>query len=68
MLAEGSKYNHFASGFDYTFGFNFFYTIEQLFKENKSATTINVKANETLALTIRATEDTSTTQTTGTRC
>jgi len=40
MMAEGSKYNHFASGFDFTFGFNFFYTIEQLFKENKPATTI----------------------------
>jgi glycosidase len=40
MLAEGSKYNHFASGFDYTFGFNFFSTLEKLFKENKSAVTI----------------------------
>ncbi|UUF15753.1 MULTISPECIES: alpha-amylase family glycosyl hydrolase [Flavobacterium] len=40
MLAEGSKYNHFASGFDYTFGFNFFSTLEKLFKENKPATTI----------------------------
>ncbi|KRD63034.1 alpha-amylase [Flavobacterium sp. Root935] len=40
MLAEGSKVNHFASGFDYTFGFNFFRTLEQLFKNNKPATTI----------------------------
>lgn len=40
MLAEGTKVNHFASGFDYTFGFNFFSTLEKLFKENKSATTI----------------------------
>lgn len=40
MLAEGSKYNHFASGFDYTFGFNFFSTLEKIFKENKSAVTI----------------------------
>lgn len=47
MLAEGSKVNHFTSGFDYTFGFNFFYTIEQLFKENKPATTIqNSNATE----------------------
>lgn len=40
MLAEGSKVSHFVSGFDYTFGFNFFSTLEKLFKENKSATTI----------------------------
>ena len=40
MLAEGSKVNHFASGFDYTFGFNFFSTLEKVFKENKPATTI----------------------------
>lgn len=40
MLAEGTKVNHFASGFDYTFGFNFFSTLEKLFKESKSATTI----------------------------
>jgi len=40
MLAEGSKVNHFASGFDYTFGFNFFSTLEKVFKESKPATTI----------------------------
>lgn len=40
MLAEGSKVSHFVSGFDYTFGFNFFSTLEKVFKENKSATTI----------------------------
>ena len=40
MLAEGTKVNHFTSGFDYTFGFNFFSTLEQLFKESKPATTI----------------------------
>jgi glycosidase len=40
MLAEGTKVNHFASGFDYTFGFNFFTALEKLFKENKPATTI----------------------------
>jgi glycosidase len=40
MLAEGSKTSHFVSGFDYTFGFNFFSTLEKLFKENKAATTI----------------------------
>ena len=40
MLAEGSKASHFTSGFDYTFGFNFFSTLEQLFKDSKPATTI----------------------------
>jgi glycosidase len=40
MLAEGSKVNHFASGFDYTFGFNFFSTLEKVFKESTPATTI----------------------------
>ena len=40
MLAEGSKTSHFTSGFDYTFGFNFFSTLEQLFKDGKPATTI----------------------------
>jgi glycosidase len=40
MLAEGSKTSHFTSGFDYTFGFNFFSTLEQLFKDSKPATTI----------------------------
>ncbi|MFV5694270.1 alpha-amylase family glycosyl hydrolase [Flavobacterium sp. LB3P122] len=40
MLAEGTKVNQFAAGFDYTFGFNFFSTLEKVFKENKSATTL----------------------------
>lgn len=40
MLAEGTKVNQFYAGFDYTFGFNFFSTLEQLFKENKPATTL----------------------------
>jgi glycosidase len=40
MLAEGSKNSHFTAGFDYTFGFNFFSTLEKVFKEGKSATTI----------------------------
>ncbi|MFV8374884.1 alpha-amylase family glycosyl hydrolase [Flavobacterium sp. LB1P71] len=40
MLAEGSKVTQFAAGFDYTFGFNFFSTLEKVFKENKSATTL----------------------------
>ena len=40
MLAEGTKVSHFAAGFDYTFGFNFFTTLKKVFSENKPATTI----------------------------
>lgn len=40
MLAEGSKPTHFQSGFDYTFGFNFFGAMKNLFEENLSATTL----------------------------
>ncbi|MBP6181305.1 alpha-amylase family glycosyl hydrolase, partial [Flavobacterium sp.] len=40
MLAEGSKVSQFAAGFDYTFGFNFFSTLEKVFGESKSATTL----------------------------
>lgn len=40
MLAEGSKVNHFAAGFDFNFGFNFFSALEKVFGENKSATTL----------------------------
>lgn len=47
MLAEGSKVNHFASGFDYTFGFNFFSTLEKVFKDNASVATLqNSNATE----------------------
>lgn len=40
MLAEGTKVNHFATGFDYTFGFAFFDGLKKVFSEGKSATTI----------------------------
>ena len=40
MLAEGSKVNHFTSGFDYTFGFGYFGALKKVFSEGKSATTI----------------------------
>lgn len=47
MFAEGSKVSHFTSGFDYTFGFNFFSTLEKIFKENLSASTLqNSNATE----------------------
>jgi glycosidase len=40
MFAEGSKVNHFAAGFDYTFGFGFFDSLKKVFSEGKSVTTI----------------------------
>lgn len=40
MLAEGSKVNHFVAGFDFTFGFGYFDALKKVFKEGKSATTI----------------------------
>jgi glycosidase len=40
MLAEGTKVNHFAAGFDYTFGFNFFSAMEKVFSESKPATSL----------------------------
>lgn len=38
MLAEGSRLNHFQAGFDFTFGFNYFSSLEQVFKGAKTAT------------------------------
>lgn len=47
MLAEGSRVAHFQSGFDYTFGFNFFGAIKNVFETNNSATTLqNSNATE----------------------
>lgn len=40
MLAEGSKASHFVAGFDFTFGFGYFDALKKVFKEGKSATTI----------------------------
>jgi glycosidase len=40
MLAEGSKVNQFVAGFDYTFGFGYFDALKKVFKEGKSAATI----------------------------
>lgn len=38
MLAEGSRLNHFEAGFDFTFGFNYFYSLEQVFSGSEPAT------------------------------
>lgn len=38
MLAEGSRLNHFQAGFDFTFGFNFFSALEQVYQDGRPAT------------------------------
>ena len=40
MLAEGTKVTQFVAGFDYTFGFAYFDALKKVFKDGKSATTI----------------------------
>ncbi|WP_341222140.1 alpha-amylase family glycosyl hydrolase [Polaribacter atrinae] len=47
MFAEGTRKDHFDAGFDYTFGFRYFETLEKVFSEGNSATTIqDVNAEE----------------------
>jgi glycosidase len=46
MLAEGSRPGHFAAGFDYNFGFNFFGNLKSIYSRNRSVKlidTINVR-------------------------
>tara|TARA_R110001592_G_scaffold124050_3_gene332699 strand:- start:1356 stop:2738 length:1383 start_codon:yes stop_codon:yes gene_type:complete len=40
MLAEGTRKNHFDVGFDYTFGFKYFETLEKVFAEGEPATSL----------------------------
>src|SRR5690606_15849924 len=47
LLAEGDRDDHFKAGFDYIFGFNFFYRLKDgVFKEEGPATLID-SANAT---------------------
>lgn len=41
LLAEGSRSNHFAAGFDYSFGFGFFGRLKNIFGNNQSVATID---------------------------
>jgi glycosidase len=41
MLAEGSRPGHFAVGFDYNFGFNFFGNLKSIYNRNRSAKSID---------------------------
>ena len=41
LFAEGTRSDHFRTGFDLTFGFSFFGKIKEVFADGKSATQIN---------------------------
>jgi glycosidase len=41
MLAEGSRPGHFAVGFDYNFGFNFFGNLKSIYSRNRSVKSID---------------------------
>jgi len=41
LLAEGSRPEHFAAGFDYNFGFSFFGNLKSIYKNNKSVKSID---------------------------
>jgi hypothetical protein len=41
MFAEGARTNHFTAGFDLTFGWNFFSTVQEVFNDSDSATDLN---------------------------
>ncbi len=41
MLAEGTRTDHFSSGFNYTFGFRFYEQLKNVYSKNQPATNIN---------------------------
>ncbi len=41
MLSEGSRQDHFAVGFDYNFGFNFFGNLKNIYRNNRSVRLID---------------------------
>jgi glycosidase len=40
MLAEGVRQDHFTAGFDYTFGFNYFTALKNVYSQNQPATSL----------------------------
>lgn len=40
MLAEGTRADHFAQGFDYTFGFRFFEQLKRVYENNQAASSL----------------------------
>lgn len=49
MLAEGARSDHYAAGFDLTWGFGFFDTLEGVFNEGDSARSLRTKHLEEFA-------------------
>lgn len=50
LLAEGDREDHMKAGFDFTFGFNFFYTLkDQIFHEKKPASLVEVSTEREYA-------------------
>ncbi len=41
LLAEGSRSNHFTAGFDFTFGFGFYYQLKTIYSSNQPVTKID---------------------------
>ena len=41
MFAEGTRNDHFNAGFDFIFGFGFYYKMKEIYAGNKSVTAIN---------------------------
>jgi glycosidase len=41
LLSEGSRSDHFAAGFDYNFGFNFFGNLKAIYEHNRSVKSID---------------------------
>jgi len=47
MMAEGTRANHYASGFDFTFGFRFYGQMKTIYSSNQPVTNIdNINAQE----------------------
>lgn len=49
MLAEGARSDHYAAGFDMTWGFGFFDTLESVFNDSASARFIGLKHHQEYA-------------------
>lgn len=45
LLAEGNRSDHFAVGFDFTFGFSYYGQLKSVFNNNQPATSLNVINN-----------------------
>ena len=46
MLAEGTRSDHFYSGFDFTFGFRFYDALKNVFKNNSAGSLVSLNTTE----------------------